>query len=569
MAGLIGGSDRLRTSLGAILQGNISQGELAYRWITLVTGWQMGAAHPWTGLGLGSVPLAYQRYRPGWAGREAELIHQLHNTPIQLWAELGIGGLGLFVGAIALLLGTAYRAWQPDGWVPRPLLVAMIAGLVGYGAVALTDYQLDNIAISGSLILVVAVLIAAASGHPETHWAPPRRVIAGLGGLAALVIALVPFYRAWGIASQGFTALEKDDISGFVQHLEQAQGLAPWQPYYPYQLGWKLGDLSFEPGLEASERQRLRTAAIAEFERAIAQSPHLEFGYSSLGWLQGESDPGAGAIAFTESAQLVPAKAGLFFGLGMQLLRLNQPDLAAAAFGLESVRHPLTLTSPLWQQPGFRELYPAIAAGVEALCSQWLEDPTTADPLRYQAHQVRGALRWWQGDFAGAEADWSAIHQSVGLALIAEAQGTGVSPVGGPVGLALQAWQQPEQRRSLLLQAWIQGSSDGEDLNAALPPEALIDRFVTTMAEAADLRQWLQTPALAVTNRYERLGFGVLMRYIDGPQPVDYWVRIEHLAVQRFFRALFPSPSFMPELDQRLEPLRSQLIQQVQALNAS
>ncbi len=571
---VIWGNDRLRASLGAISQGHFAQGELAYRWITLATGWAMGASQPWTGLGLGSVPLAYQRYRPGWAGREAELIHQLHNTPIQLWAELGIGGLGLWMGAIALLLWTAYRAWRhPARSTPRPLLIGTIAGLVGYGFVALTDYQLDNIAISGSLILAVILLVTATPRSPQATMATSpgrwqrRWVMGGLGGLAAMVLSLVPLYRAWGIANQGFIALEKDDVAGFVQNLEQAQRLAPWQPYYAYQLGWNLGELSFDPTLEAEQQQQLRTAAIAGFEQAIAQSPHLEFGYSSLGWLQGEIAPAAAAIAFTEAAQLVPAKAGVFFGLGVQALRLDQRELAIQAFVLESIRHPLFLTSPLWQQPGFQGLYPQVAKGVESLCSDWLADAAISGALRSQAQQVRGALRWWQGDWAGAGADWAAINHTLGLALVAEAQAASAEPKTEPVtgagGLALQAWQQPDQRRDLLAQAWIEGVKDGENLTDSLPSVDLIEALAAAMDGATDFQQWLQNPALAVPNRYERLGFGVLSRQIDGPQPVDYWIRLEQLAVHRFFPSLFPSPGFLPELDQRLAPLRSQLIQQV------
>lgn len=561
--------DRWRTSVAAIWQGNLSQGEVAYRWITLVTGWAMGMAHPWTGLGLGSVPLAYQRYRPSWAGREAELIHQLHNTPIQLWAELGLGGLGLWVGAIALAFWTAYRAWQQPQ-ISRALLIGIIAGLMGYGAVALTDYQLDNIAITGTVLIELVLLITLAQA-PERIPIPPspqrwqrRWVMAGLGGLLAFLLTLVPLYRAWNIAHQGFVALAEDDVVGFVEHLERAHQIAPWQPYYPYQLGWKLGDLSLDNTVPAAQRRRLQGAAIAWFEAAIAQSPHLEFGYSSLGWLQGDVDPVASAIAFTEAAQLVPAKAGVFLGLAIQFLRLNQPDQAIQAFVLELARHPLYLTSPFWQQPSFQRFYPQVLDGVEALYGEWLRDLAPSAPLHDQVRWVRGALRWWRGDWTGATADWQAIHYPLGLALVAEAQGTQAEPVGSSGGLALQAWQQPEQRRALLAQAWTQAPEDNDNLAASIPPAALLDALVAEMDRAETFQQWLQSPALARPNRYERLGFGVLSRYIDGPQPVDYWIRIEQLAMDRFFSSLFPSPRFMPELDQRLAPLRSQLIGQVQ-----
>ena len=90
-------NNRLYRLVMPILQGQ-GLGELNYRWVNAQVGWHMGSSHPVTGIGLGNVPLLYQEYRPIEAGRLSEIIYQLHSTPVQLWAEMGIWGIGLFVG---------------------------------------------------------------------------------------------------------------------------------------------------------------------------------------------------------------------------------------------------------------------------------------------------------------------------------------------------------------------------------------------------------------------------------------------------------------------------------------
>ncbi|MGI0489179.1 O-antigen ligase family protein, partial [Pantanalinema rosaneae CENA516] len=194
--------------LRSLLSGQ-SGGESAFRIITMTTGWQMGWSDPLSGIGLGGVPLLYQKFRPGWAGREAELVYQLHSTPAQLWAELGIWSVLVGVGAIAVLsyLGIGWWQWRQresrvrgrslveeigsgedegdeeageEGEVANlsqlltgdlssdhGLIGAIYAGFLAYGIVSLTDYQLDNLAISGTLMIYLAVLTSEFRSPPS------------------------------------------------------------------------------------------------------------------------------------------------------------------------------------------------------------------------------------------------------------------------------------------------------------------------------------------------------------------------------------------------------------------
>jgi hypothetical protein len=53
----------------------------------------------------------------------------------------------------------------------------------------------------------------------------------------------------------------------------------------------------------------------------------------------------------------VPAKQGVFFGLGFSALLNQQTDQAIEALTLELLRHPLLLTSPTWQLGLFPTVY--------------------------------------------------------------------------------------------------------------------------------------------------------------------------------------------------------------------
>lgn len=561
-------NQRIRQLVLALLSGRTQSGELAYRVITNAVGWAMGSTHPWSGIGLGGVPVAYQAYRPAWAGREAELQFQLHGTPAQLWAELGLWGILI---PLALTIWGLYQTWRwlkdpAPAQLPAPLIWSLLAGLLAYGLISLTDYQLDILCISGGLAVYGAVLAAAFHPLDPASLSSSGRINRSLVGLGlgltiAVGVWLVPIHRAWQLSSQGFTAIRQDNLPTFVQTLERAHQLAPWEPYYPYQLGWKLGDLSYQAPPEVAER--LRPDAITWFQRGLEVSPYQEFGHSNLGWLQVQGDPAVAAQSFARSAQLVPAKQGVFFGLGFSLLRANQPELAVEAMVLELLRHPLWLTSPLWRTEQFRPLYQPLVTSLEARYSEFLQQLPAVDGLARYLHQLRGSLRWWQGDLAGAEADWTVGGTAISRALLALAQGQPVDATAlpdSPGKFAILAWQTPAKRRGLLEKAWVTQPEDLPQLEEGLPPPAVIEQLLQSMQGAESFAQWLHN-APDWEPRSKRLGFGVLSRHIDGLLPADYLPRIENVPMVKFFEELLPSPAYIPEWDRALQPQRQALIQ--------
>ncbi len=561
---------RLSGILQATSSGYVS-GEFAYRLITNTVGWAMGVQSPLYGLGLGSAPQLFQKFRPFWGGREAEMAFQLHSTPAQLFGELGLLGLGLFVGTIGYLA----RLW----WLSRHRLSAMthslFAAILAYGIQSLSDYQLDNLCITGTLVIFLAAIAAELHDLEAVNAAPnpgfiklSRLIVPAIAGAAiAAVLWLIPVHRAWMLSSQGFQTLagiENPDISpeqkqaaivNFTQNLEEAHKLAPWEPYYPQQLGWVLGDLGIKANRPDFLEQSIRWLNIAR-----DSAPHQEFVYSSLGWLQLNTNPKASSDAFREAAQLVPAKRGVFYGLGMSLLFQNRMDIAIEALALEVVRDPIALTNPWWQTPQRRDLFQQVIKRTESLYTELINQaPNPALVTHLQG--CRSTLRWWTGNFEGAQADATAsqfhgmnavlaLHnnQPVDLAVLA------AKPYVSPSTIAtLTAWLDPNQRQAQLQKAWILGVKQPI-------PAGMIDRLQSTMAQSKSFDQWLKQNAPKRELRRQRSGFGVLSRHIDGVNPSDFLTVEENLATTYLMRDIVYEWKYYPDLEKPLQILREKIL---------
>ena len=545
-------SDRIRPLFTTLFNQNAS-GPAPYRLITNATGWYMGQDHPIFGAGLGSVALLYQKYRPAWAGTEAELTYQLHSTPAQLWAELGIAGALL---TVVTLIAVGYLSWRccknnlrvDDASMPSSLIIGIISGLAGYGIYAITDYQLDNVCISGTLIIFVATLIFNSRHDSDSalllpgHSLSQRAALAGAGILAAVSLWLYPVHRAWMLSSQGFLSLQQSDFASFVTYLTKAHELAPWESYYPYQLAWNLGELAYK-SKDAQQQEALRQESMEWFEKANAVSPNQEFGYSNLGWLQVNSDPHAATQNFFKATRLVADKKGAFFALGYSLLKEDKVELAIQAMVTELMQQPVLLTSPIWQSPELAALYLQVLASFETELNQRLAKADTEASKAY-FYQILGSLSWWQGDFDKARTAFEQVPTPLNEAMLVLAETRPGEKVEVKVseetaaGMAIAAWQNSGARDHLLLKALL----DTLDI-VEMPPANYITPLVTDLSSSltasSTFHEWLvKAPARA--NRNHRLGFGVISRHIDGSLPKDFSSISENIPMKYFLSVLLP-----------------------------
>ncbi|MEI6065030.1 MAG: O-antigen ligase family protein, partial [Pseudanabaena sp. ELA748] len=224
LAFLVAANNRLRslvsgliTSLANPAQGS---GELFFRAIAADVGWRMGLEHWLFGVGAGSAIMFYQQYRPQWAGREAEILFQLHSTPVHLWAELGIGAVITFLFLLVALIALFVKLHKSLSWQANPQEQAIAYGLfgsaIGYGILAITDYQLDVPAISGGLVIVFACLAYLGQIHTGElitlgYQKQPRLWLSIIATvyLGAAIAWLVPVNTAWQASSMGFIYLSR------------------------------------------------------------------------------------------------------------------------------------------------------------------------------------------------------------------------------------------------------------------------------------------------------------------------------------------------------------------------
>jgi uncharacterized protein involved in response to NO len=573
LGSIMAANNRLRSLFS--LTSSESGGELAFRLITNATGWAIGLKHPLFGAGPGSVPLLDQAYRPVWAGREAELVFQLHSTPAQLWAELGLWGVALSLGLAGWLAIWGVKLWRSgptEGQQQqRTLCWSLFAGLLGYGIVSITDYQLDMVCISGTLIVYLAGILSFLREYssarilpktgPKLSWLRWGTV----GLLLAVGFWLAPVHWAWQRSSLGFNALnakEAQSLETSIANLQQARELAPWEPYYSAELGSSL----VKAGLldkDAQARSGLIQRSIEAFQQTVAASPYQEYGYSSLGWLQlATRQPQLATQSFKTATQLVPAKRGVFYSLGLSLLDRGQKDLAVQAMTLEIVRDPLWLTSPVWRSPRLAAIAPKVQTQVVSLYQQLLQHSTHPTYTAY-LHQCLGGVYWWQGKYKESTAEWSQNGTPLSQTLLAIAQGQSLA--GGAIAqpqtpgeFTVKAWLEPQQRTQWVTQALLRA-------NQSPPSAQQIQPILAGMSQAKSLDEWIKLRAPTAEYRRERAGFGVLSRHIDGPAPQDLLQVVDNTAMTLFFSELLPSANYSPPLDEALQPLRLKLWQALEA----
>jgi hypothetical protein len=286
------------------------------------------------------------------------------------------------------------------------------------------------------------------------------------------------------------------------------------------------------------------------FGRNVKASPNQESGTSSLGWLQLFSrQPSLATTSFLQSSRLVPAKRGGFHSLGVSLLGQGNVDLGVQAIALEIVRDPLWLTSPLWRSAQYASIYPRVEAAVIDTYQKLLRvQPLQSRTWEIYLHQCLGGVYWWQGKLTEAEAEWRKDGTGLGQVVLAIAKNN-TTPTENPI---LRAWLEPQNRAQWITKALLQA-------NKTVPDPKDVQAIQEGMEQSKSLDQWIKQNAPTRQYPRERTGFGVLSHHIDGPAPTDFFPIVENAAMTQFFADLLPSPSYSPDLDNALQPLRDKL----------
>ncbi len=279
---LISSNGNFRYRIGAIFTGQ-DLNILSRNWA-----WEVGLKewreNPWFGVGIGANPYTFKQYATSQYPWSRMLFQQLHNSFIQVIAELGsLGGLAILttVALIAWLTWKLYHASQLT-----VLHISIFCGFAGYGVISLTDYQLEVPAISLTLVLLAALLISLSEDLPKDFsWPTNIRkggTLIGFSLVATAAAVLIPIHRALFESEKGFEAYHQKNIPIFYSQLVKANYFNPNDPYYPLQLSLAMqeqGLLSQEPGNQ--EEYYKRGAYWAEI---AAQKISINYTYENAGW---------------------------------------------------------------------------------------------------------------------------------------------------------------------------------------------------------------------------------------------------------------------------------------------
>jgi uncharacterized protein involved in response to NO len=328
----------------------------AQRMNMLKAGWEMGTDRILTGYGPGTTPRVYPRYRAKLSGG-VETALQLHNTPVQIWADLGYFGTAffiLFLGILAMRFQKALPFFKDKlSKDSQGTLLAAGLSLLGYSAFSLTDYQLDIPIFACLLALNCAVILSLTNFKKVRKRKTPQSYIMGVTAFVLVGIILIqvfPSLRARSIFSSAVDHLEQGDFSSFQVRTKKAIAMATHEPYY---LNSTAGAFLLESHQtqDLKKRHDLTTKAIDYLVRSLQIDPNQEICHFNLGWLYLDRNPTLAGEHFVQAAFLVPDKGGVYLGYGLGLLHQNKNKEAHRALALEAINDPRFITSPIWDTP--------------------------------------------------------------------------------------------------------------------------------------------------------------------------------------------------------------------------
>ncbi len=363
------------------------------------------STHPLTGVGPGNLSRVYNLYRPVEVGTGLELVQQLHNTPAQMLAELGALGLAVYGGWLIGLLRLSVRLHSKlSNLSDRYLFYGICASYFGYSVSSLTDYQLENIGISSTLLIMTALLInlgdtcidipsrSAGLSRQSRRWL-------SLGILAFLCLS----FQLWtrfdaglylsnaAIRDIGDRNLVEADAKWF-----KAGRLVAWDPTYPALAAEQLILLRAGAANQADEAS-LTKSAIEYLGAALRAAPNDTWLNQNMAVLQLDSNEPKKAEFYVQRASMLSPRNTnyTYYTLGLSYLQQDQIEQAIAAFSLEGIANPSFLTADIWKDENFALMLPVVLEKVLE-SDRYILSQTNPASLDYEwINEQIALLSWW------------------------------------------------------------------------------------------------------------------------------------------------------------------------------
>lgn len=272
----------------------------ATRFVIWQQAWVMIQELPWWGRGLGTFSLAYPSYR---LPSDSSAGAFVHNDYLQIWIEVGLPGLVLFVAVWASLALMFWRSRRtPASGSMQIEIATLTSGLLAVTLHSFFDfnfYQMPILLIAG---LMLGRLQHLTLGSQGSFTVRPAVLFGQAGYRTVLVVAIaIPLFYFAATASAAYvythalTLAERGDLVQADQAFERAARLAP------------VGDniaisradlyrhaLRTTPTMPREHKERLYTDALVWLARAQAQNPLRPLVFGTRGMLYAENPDFAG-----------------------------------------------------------------------------------------------------------------------------------------------------------------------------------------------------------------------------------------------------------------------------------
>ncbi|MGA1283570.1 MAG: O-antigen ligase family protein, partial [Prochlorothrix sp.] len=342
------------------------------------TGWTIWRDHPLWGIGLGNMALVYDAYRPLAATVSSVREVALSSTPLQLAAELGLIGVGLYLVWLGVLgwlwlratvaLDRAWELWRQQEADPgrvtplgfqrarlqgdRLLCRGCGASVLAYAGGSLLDFQLENLPISLTLVLVTALLISLNQSYGGSIVLGVDRTVWRLQQLPLVLLAIwlglwFSVDGAMALGRSGMQALRQGEIETFYDRWAAAAERVPWDAYYDFQIGAQLSQYVEQLNAQRLPEELPTDAAAIEKERTFREDllrkarRHLQFAVQKvpadvlfhryLGFFLVDVDPRAVAPPLVRAFQVAPRQSFLAAQLAIAQGYLLPPEPGAGA----------------------------------------------------------------------------------------------------------------------------------------------------------------------------------------------------------------------------------------------
>jgi len=391
----------------------ISDGPTKDRLFMLQASQTILKAHPFVGVGPGNLSRIYNLYRPIEVGAGLELVQQLHNMPAQILAEtglIGFSGYVLWIAGLIKLGGAVHRQLAssiPDDMSnaakhDRILLYSIAASGFAYAVSSLTDYQLENIGIATTLLVITALLIHLGDLYCKDKSVKLLSVRARRSVSLFLLLFFSVSIQTWSRADAGFylvdaarNDIENGDLVEADAKWSKASQLVPWDPTPAALASERLSILS-NLTTDIEDKEHLLKAAIDSLKSAVKAAPNDPYFNQNLAVLLAKQHPEQAEEYIRRTVRLFPrSDHASYYTLGQIYLAQNKIEQAVAAFVLESLANPKFLADPIWQNPPLSGYLADVTDKTLATWEQVLSI-TSPDSSQYAwLNQQITLVKWW------------------------------------------------------------------------------------------------------------------------------------------------------------------------------